>query len=130
MKLNNLVIIRSCSYNSCQLCPLKERIRVVRTLSGHVRGSLAEMEYAPAALRNLRALVFAYCDEVRLMLYDAGEGGHAYETVAMSPAEDGTWTLRWARFKRQVLYFQCKNQRKMAGRITPGINAQAVECKR
>lgn len=26
------------------------------------------------------------------MLYDAGEGGHAYETVKMEPTEDGTWT--------------------------------------
>lgn len=31
-------------------------------------------------------------EEVRLMLYDAGEGGHAYETVKMEPTEDGTWT--------------------------------------
>lgn len=26
------------------------------------------------------------------MLYDAGEGGHAYETVKMELGENGTWT--------------------------------------
>ena len=30
-------------------------------------------------------------EEVRLMLYDAGEGGHAYETVKMELGENGTW---------------------------------------
>lgn len=26
------------------------------------------------------------------MLYEAGEGGHAYETVKMQSGEEGTWT--------------------------------------
>lgn len=43
-----------------------------------VRGILSEMEYAPGATRF--TLWAPTADEVRLMLYDAGEGGHAYET--------------------------------------------------
>ena len=58
MKLNNLVII-GVARDSCQLRPLKERIRVVRTLPIAYRQCPAEMEYAPAATQ-FYALV-AYC---------------------------------------------------------------------
>ena len=53
-------------------------------------GSLTEMEYTPLATKFY--LWSPTAEEVRLMLYDAGEGGHAYETVKMEPTEDGTWT--------------------------------------
>lgn len=91
MKLNNLVIIGVAATTVASCAPSKKEyasyeLYPVRT------GSLAEMEYAPAATQF--TLWSPTADEVRLMLYDAGEGGHAYETVAMSPAEDGTWTAK------------------------------------
>lgn len=44
--------------------------------------------------RRQQSLFFGLptADEVRLMLYEAGEGGHAYETVKMQPGEEGTWS--------------------------------------
>ena len=53
-------------------------------------GSLIEMEYTPEATKF--TLWSPTADEVRLMLYEAGEGGHAYETVKMQSGEEGTWT--------------------------------------
>ncbi len=53
-------------------------------------GSLTEMEYAPEATKF--TLWSPTAEEVRLMLYEAGEGGHAYETVKMQPGEEGTWS--------------------------------------
>ena len=52
-------------------------------------GSLTEMEYTPEATKF--TLWSPTAEEVRLMLYDEGEGGHAYETVKMELGEDGTW---------------------------------------
>lgn len=45
-------------------------------------GSLMEMEYTPEATKF--TLWSPTAEEVRLMLYDEGEGGHAYETVKMN----------------------------------------------
>ena len=60
------------------------------------------------------------------MLYDAGDGGHAYETVAMSPAENGTWTAKVEQDLKGKFYtFNVKIDGKWLG-DTPGINAHAV----
>ena len=56
-------------------------------------GSLTEMEYTPLATKFY--LWSPTAEEVRLMLYDAGEGGHAYETVKMEPTEDGSLPRRF-----------------------------------
>ena len=81
--VTTMTTVMSCSsakkeYASYELYPVRS-------------GNLVEMEYAPGATRF--TLWAPTADEVRLMLYDAGEGGHAYETEKMEPAEDGTWTV-------------------------------------
>ena len=80
--VTTVTTVMSCSptkkeYTSFELYP-------VRT------GSLTEMEYTPLATKFF--LWSPTAEEVRLMLYDAGEGGHAYETVKMELGENGTWT--------------------------------------
>ena len=89
MKLNDLVIIGVAATTVVSCAPSKKEytsyeLYPVRT------GSLTEMKYSPDATQF--TLWSPTADEVRLMLYDAGDGGHAYETVVMSPAENGTWT--------------------------------------
>ena len=65
-------------------------------------------------------------EEVRLMLYDAGEGGHAYETVKMELGENGTWTTSVDKDLLGKYYaFNVKINDKWQG-DTPGINAHAV----
>ena len=87
-------------------------------------GSLTEMEYTPLATRFY--LWSPTAEEVRLMLYDAGEGGHAYETVKMEPTEDGTWTTSVDKNLLGKFYaFNVKINDKWQG-DTPGINAHAV----
>ena len=68
----------------------------------------------------------ATADEVRLMLYEAGEGGHAYETVKMQSGEEGTWTAVVSKDLIGKFYtFNVKIDDKWQG-DTPGINARAV----
>ena len=87
-------------------------------------GSLTEMEYTPLATKFY--LWSPTAEEVRLMLYDAGEGGHAYETVKMEPTEDGTWTTSVDKNLLGKFYaFNVKINDKWQG-DTPGINAHAV----
>ena len=87
-------------------------------------GSLVEMEYTPAATDFM--LWSPTADEVRLMLYEAGEGGHAYETVKMLPGEDGTWIATVNEDLLGKFYtFNAKINDKWQG-DTPGINARAV----
>lgn len=108
--------VMSCSpakkeYTSFELYP-------VRT------GSLTEMEYAPEETEF--TLWSPTADEVRLMLYDAGDGGHAYETVKMKPGENGTWTASVMKDLLGKFYaFNVKINDKWQG-DTPGINARAV----
>ena len=87
-------------------------------------GSLTEMEYTPLATKFY--LWSPTAEEVRLMLYDAGEGGHAYETVKMEPTEDGTWTTSVDENLLGKFYaFNVKINDKWQG-DTPGTNAHAV----
>ncbi|MDD3038244.1 type I pullulanase [Bacteroides sp.] len=87
-------------------------------------GSLIEMEYAPTVTKFM--LWSPTADEVRLMLYDAGEGGHACETVKMLPGEDGTWSAIVDKDLLGKFYtFNVKINDKWQG-DTPGINARAV----
>ena len=87
-------------------------------------GSLTEMEYAPEATKFF--LWSPTAEEVRLMLYDEGEGGHAYETVKMERREDGTWTTIVNKDLLDKFYaFNVKIDDKWQG-DTPGINAHAV----
>lgn len=114
--VTTVTTVMSCSpakkeYTSFELYP-------VRT------GSLVEMEYTPVETRF--TLWSPTADEVRLMLYDAGEGGHAYETVKMEPGENGIWTAIINKDLLGKFYaFNVKINDKWQG-DTPGINARAV----
>lgn len=123
MKLNDLVIIGVAATTVASCAPSKKEYASFELYP--VRsGSLAEMEYSPASTQF--TLWSPTADEVRLMLYDAGDGGHAYETVAMQPAEDGTWTAQVkGDLKGKFYTFNVKIRDKWLG-DTPGINALAV----
>lgn len=87
-------------------------------------GSLIEMEYTPA--QTDFTLWAPTADEVRVMLYEAGEGGHAFQTVKMQPQADGTWQARVNSDLMGKFYtFNVKIKDKWQG-DTPGINARAV----
>jgi pullulanase len=85
---------------------------------------MLEMEYTPQVTRF--TLWAPTADEVRVMLYDGGEGGHATETVKTLPQPDGTWT---ADVKGDLLgkfyTFNVKIDERWLG-PTPGINAHAI----
>lgn len=123
MKLNDLALIGvaattvvSCSpakseYASYELYPVRS-------------GSLTEMEYTPEVTNF--TLWAPTADEVRLMLFDAGEGGHAYETISMTADKEGTWTAKVDKDLMGKFYtFNVKIEDKWLG-DTPGINAKAV----
>ena len=123
MKLNDLAIVGvavstvvSCTpakkeYTSYELYPVRS-------------GNLTEMEYEPTATRF--TLWAPTADEVRLMLFETGEGGHAYETISMEPAEEGTWKAEVKKDLKGKFYtFNVKIGDKWQG-DTPGINAKAV----
>ena len=123
MKLNYLAIIgvttatvMSCTparkeYASYELYPVRS-------------GSLTEMEYTPATTKF--SLWAPTADEVRLMLFETGEGGHAYETIPMVLGEEGTWATTVDKDLVGKFYtFNVKVNDKWLG-DTPGINAKAV----
>ena len=123
MKLNELALIGvaaativSCSpakkeYASYELYPVRS-------------GDLTEMEYTPE-FTNF-TLWAPTADEVRLMLFDTGDGGHAYETVSMVADKEGTWTAKVEKDLIGKFYtFNVKIKDKWLG-DTPGINAKAV----
>ena len=123
VKLNDLVIIGVAAATVVSCAPAKNEYTSFELYP--VRsGSLTEMEYAPEATRF--TLWAPTADEVRLMLYEAGEGGHAYETVSMERAEEGTWKAKVEKDLKGKFYtFNVKIGEKWQG-DTPGINAKAV----
>lgn len=123
MKLNYLAIIGvttativSCAparkeYTSYELYPVRS-------------GSLTEMEYSPVATKF--TLWAPTADEVRLMLFDTGEEGHAFKTVPLVLGEEGTWSAAVdGDWKGKFYTFNVKVDEKWLG-DTPGINARAV----
>ena len=123
MKLSNVVIVgmaaaalTGCTpskkdYSSYELYPVRQ-------------GSLTEMEYTPELTRF--HLWSPTADEVRVLLYEEGEGGHAYETLQMTLGEQGTWNAeKEGDLKGKFYAFNVKIQDQWLG-DTPGINAQAV----
>ena len=122
MKLSNVLIIgvttatlTGCTskkeYASYELYPVRQ-------------GSLMEMEYAPELTRF--HLWSPTADEVKVLLFDDGENGHAYETINMSLGEDGTWNAeKEGDLKGKFYTFNVKLNEKWLG-DTPGINAHAV----
>ncbi len=123
MNLNELAVIGVAAATVVSCAPAKNEYASYELYP--VRsGSLTEMEYSPAATQF--ALWAPTADEVRLMLFEDGEGGHAYETIPMELDEEGTWKLTVERdLLGQFYTFNIKTGDKWHG-DTPGINAKAV----
>lgn len=87
-------------------------------------GDLTEMAYTPDS--TVFTLWAPTASEVRLMLYEAGDGGTAYETIDMAQAAEGTWTAKADKDLAGKFYtFNVKAGGQWLGE-TPGINARAV----
>lgn len=123
MKLNDLVILGVAVTTAASCAPTKNEYASYELYP--VRsGSLAEMEYAPDGTRF--SLWVPTADEVRLMLYNEGEGGHAYRTVAMEAGEEGVWHTTVSEDLQGKFYtFNVKIDDRWLG-DTPGIFAKAV----
>lgn len=88
------------------------------------QGSMSEMEYTPA--HSSFHLWSPNADEVRLMLYDEAEGGHAYETHHMKLGNDGTWHVKVNKDLMSKFYtFNVKMNEEWLG-DTPGLFVKAV----
>lgn len=123
MNLNDLVIVGVAATTVVSCAPAKKEYASFELYP--VRsGSLTEMEYTPFSTKF--TLWAPTADEVRLMLYEEGTGGHAYEMISMLSAENGTWTLTVEKDLKGKFYtFNVKINDKWQG-DTPGINAKAV----
>lgn len=123
MKLNDLVILGVAVTTAASCAPTKNEYASYELYP--VRsGSLAEMEYAPDGTRF--SLWAPTADEVRLMLYNEGEGGHAYRTIAMEAGEEGVWHTTVSEDLLGKFYtFNVKIDDRWLG-DTPGIFAKAV----
>lgn len=123
MKLNDLVILGVAVTTAASCAPTKNEYASYELYP--VRsGSLAEMEYAPDG--TCFSLWAPTADEVRLMLYNEGEGGHAYRTVAMEAGEEGVWHTTVSEDLLGKFYtFNVKIDDRWLG-DTPGIFAKAV----
>ncbi|WP_308552226.1 type I pullulanase [uncultured Mediterranea sp.] len=123
MKLNDLAILGVAVATAAGCAPAKNEYASYELYP--VRsGSLAEMEYAPEGTRF--SLWAPTADEVRLMLYNEGEGGHAYRTVSMEAGEEGVWHTTVAEDLLGKFYtFNVKTGDRWLG-DTPGIFAKAV----
>ena len=123
MKLNDLAILGVAVATATGCAPAKNEYASYELYP--VRsGSLAEMEYAPEGTRF--SLWAPTADEVRLMLYNEGEGGHAYRTVNMEAGEEGVWHTTVAEDLLGKFYtFNVKTGDRWLG-DTPGIFAKAV----
>ena len=123
MKLNELALIGVATATVVSCAPTKNEYASYELYP--VRsGSLTEMEYTPEVTNF--TLWAPTADEVRLMLFDAGDGGHAYETVSMVSDKEGTWTAKVENDLIGKFYtFNVKIKDKWLG-DTPGINAKAV----
>lgn len=123
MELNDLAILGVAVATATGCAPAKNEY-VSYELYPVRSGSLAEMEYAPEGTRF--SLWAPTADEVRLMLYNEGEGGHAYRTVSMEAGEEGVWHTTVAEDLLGKFYtFNVKTGDRWLG-DTPGIFAKAV----
>ena len=123
MKLNELALIGVAAATIVSCSPAKKEYASYELYP--VRSDdLTEMEYTPEVTNF--TLWAPTADEVRLMLFDTGDGGHAYETVSMVADKEGTWTAKVEKDLIGKFYtFNVKIKDKWLG-DTPGINAKAV----
>ena len=54
-------------------------------------GELTEMDYSPVETKF--SLWSPVADEVRVLLYESGHEGSAYQTIPMKKEKDGTWKV-------------------------------------
>ena len=123
MNLNDLVIVSVATATAVGCAPVKNEYASYELYP--VRsGSLTEMEYTPQATRF--SVWAPTADEVRLMLYEEGEGGHASQSVVMEAGEEGVWNAKVEGDMLGKFYtFNVKIDDRWLG-DTPGINAKAV----
>ncbi|MBQ8520179.1 MAG: type I pullulanase, partial [Bacteroides sp.] len=87
-------------------------------------GELTEMEYSPAETKF--SLWSPVAEEVKVLLYESGHEGSAYQTLPMTLGQDGTWTAAVQEDLNGKFYtFNVKVDGKWLG-DTPGIMAKAV----
>ena len=87
-------------------------------------GEWVEMAYTPASTRF--SLWAPSAQEVRVLLYEKGQGGSAYRMVKMEPASDGMWQARVDEDLKGKFYtFNVKIDDVWQG-DTPGLMAKAV----
>lgn len=87
-------------------------------------GKLVEMEYSP--IETKFTLWAPTAEEVRVLLYDSGNEGSAYQTLLLEMGEDGIWNTSIKEDLKGKFYtFNVKVNGKWLG-DTPGIMAKAV----
>lgn len=87
-------------------------------------GEWEEMVYAPSVTKF--SLWAPTAQEVRVLLYEKGQGGSAYRMVKMEPASDGMWQARVDEDLKGKFYtFNVKIDDVWQG-DTPGLLAKAV----
>ena len=87
-------------------------------------GKLVEMEYSP--IETTFTLWAPTAEEVRVLLYDSGNEGSAYQTLSLEMGEDGIWNTSIKEDLKGKFYtFNVKVNGKWLG-DTPGIMAKAV----
>ena len=87
-------------------------------------GKLVEMEYSP--IETKFTLWAPTAEEVRVLLYDSGNEGSAYQTLSLEMGEDGIWNTSIKEDLKGKFYtFYVKVNGKWLG-DTPGIMAKAV----
>ncbi len=88
------------------------------------QGQLTEMDYSPSETKF--SLWSPTAEEVRVLLYESGLDGSAYQTLPMTMGEDGTWSTTAKEDLQGKFYtFNVKVDGKWLG-DTPGIMAKAV----
>ena len=87
-------------------------------------GELTELEYSPAETKFF--LWSPMADEVKVLLYESGHEGSAYQTIPMQMGTDGTWSAQVEEDLNGKFYtFNVKMNGQWLG-DTPGIMAKAV----
>lgn len=123
MKLNDLVIVGVAAATSTGCVPAGKEYASYE-LYPIRSGSLSELEYTPQTTRF--SIWAPVADEVRLLLYEEGEGGHAYQSVVMEEGDEGVWhACVDGDLSGRFYTFNVKKDNRWLG-DTPGINAKAV----
>ncbi len=85
---------------------------------------LLEMNYSPK--ETTFTLWAPAAEEVRVLVYEKGEGGHPIDTYTLARAEEGTWKTKVSKDLKGLFYvFNVKQEGRWLG-DTPGINVHAV----